>query len=153
MLAQRPTPCCIAELSGQTGRTDDVGEEDRREHPVGLEQRADAGQEALDLRHDRVLVARPDEVVDAGQFDQRRSGDLAGEIAPVVDGETRGLRAVAVEAAGPRRSGRLPSGGSRCIPGADVATSGTAPVLGTVGCQSSLPVGDSCGSRVAAFPV
>ena len=43
-------PAAVAEVSGELGRADEVGEEDRREHAVGLRGRAHAGQELTDLR-------------------------------------------------------------------------------------------------------
>ena len=54
----------------------------------GSRQRSDACHEVLDLATIGVLVAGPDEVVDAGQLDEYLAPvDVLGEIASVLDAE------------------------------------------------------------------
>ena len=50
------TPTPIAELGGPLGRADDVGEQDRCQHAVGVNGCSRPGQEFLDLIDDRVDV-------------------------------------------------------------------------------------------------
>ena len=64
-------PAAVAELGGVLGRAHDVGEEDRREHPLADGRGGAAGDELLDLVEHRVLVAGDEEVVRAGQLDAR----------------------------------------------------------------------------------
>ena len=79
-------PAAVAELGRLCGRADDVGEEDGREHAVGLggipaAALADSGEEALDL----VARAAPDRrerhVPLARQLDEARAGNLVGGVA------------------------------------------------------------------------
>jgi hypothetical protein len=63
------------------GRVDDVGEQHGQHRP--LPAAAPAGQELLDLPHQRVGVAGRRHVVDPGQLDQPRAGQVLAEIAGV----------------------------------------------------------------------
>ena len=86
----RASPSSAASLR----RPDDVGEHHGREHPAWIEHRSNARHEILDLGNDRVLIARPDEVVGAGQLDVLRTRDVLGEVPPVRDAEAHGRLAV-----------------------------------------------------------
>jgi hypothetical protein len=60
-------PPSVSELGQSLGRADDVGEKDRREHPVevgllGIHAR----EEALDFADERVRMGCPGEVIEAG---------------------------------------------------------------------------------------
>jgi hypothetical protein len=59
-------PAPIAQGCGAFGRADDVGEEDRREHPIRLRNRSRAGEELLDLVRDGVGVPGREPVVGTG---------------------------------------------------------------------------------------
>ena len=65
VVGEQGLPADVAELGRPLGRADDVGEQDGRQHASRLGRRPDAGDERLDLGDHRVLVAGPDEVVDA----------------------------------------------------------------------------------------
>ena len=67
-------PAPVAELARPLGRADDVGEQHRGEHAVGLGAGRDAGQELLDLVERSRPVADPRQVVVARQLDERAPG-------------------------------------------------------------------------------
>ena len=85
--ASRRLPADVAELGGASRRSDDVGEQDRREHSPRIGRGSDTRDEVLDLRHDRFLVAGPDQVVGSGQLDVSGVGNVLGEVAAVLDAE------------------------------------------------------------------
>ena len=78
-------PVAVAQLRGPLSRADDVGEQHGGQHAVGLGSVARSGQELLDLVDDGVLIAKPPQVVDAGELDKFRAGDSVGQVAAVVD--------------------------------------------------------------------
>ena len=76
VLVEQLAPAPVAELGRALGRADDVGEEHGREHAIRLGPGPDAREELLDLVDDRVGIARPDEVLVAGELDELRARDL-----------------------------------------------------------------------------
>ena len=78
-------PGVIAELADAFRRADDVGEEDRRQHPVCLRRRPGAGDELLDLIDDRILILGPPGVIGAGKLDQPRARDVGRDVASLLD--------------------------------------------------------------------
>ena len=66
---------------------DDVGEQHRRQHAIGLGFAARACQKLLGFADDAVdQVGFPERVViNAGQFDELRSGDMVGDVASRLD--------------------------------------------------------------------
>ena len=133
---EQVAPAPVAELRRPLGRADDVGEEHRREHAVGLGHRgATPVRNSSISSSERVLVADPRQVVVARQLDEPRAGDLLGDVAALLDVHDRGRRvrcrtsvgtwivgstcadvdlacSCAVERAAPRRGSRA-CGGSR----------------------------------------
>ena len=79
-----PSTCCRPSQRG-VGRADDIGEQDRGQHPIGHRHRPHAGDEILDFRRDGVAPATQGNVVHAGQLDQFRIVDVLGQIAAVLD--------------------------------------------------------------------
>ena len=73
MPLQQLAPAPVAELGRLLGRADDVREEDRREHAVGLRPAARAGQELLDLVDNRIGITGPQRVRVSRQLDELRS--------------------------------------------------------------------------------
>ena len=59
MALQQRTPGTVAECCRPFGRADDVGEQDRREHPVAAGRAAHACEEVLDLTAGRILISDP----------------------------------------------------------------------------------------------
>ena len=62
--------------------------QDRREHAIERRPRAragGAGHEPLDLVDERILIADKRQVVLAGQLDEERAGDPAGDVAAFLD--------------------------------------------------------------------
>jgi hypothetical protein len=82
VLVQQCAPLPVAERGRTNRRVHDIGEQDGRKHPVRLGERPDPGRELLDLADDRLLVAGPDEVVDARQLNELRAWNVLGEVAP-----------------------------------------------------------------------
>lgn len=78
-------PLVIAQLRGHFGRPNDVGKEDCCQNPVQLEILPGTGKELRGFVENRVLVARPDEVIDALQLDQLRSRDAFDEVMGLLD--------------------------------------------------------------------
>ena len=76
-----PLPSSVAELRLLPGRVDDVGEQDRREHLVGLPDRPPAGHELLHLVDDRVGVSDEWQMIHPGELHVRRTLDLVGDVA------------------------------------------------------------------------
>ncbi len=60
-------PCAVPQLRGALGRTDDVGEEDRRQSALRARRADRAGQKTLDLAHRFLEIAHPEHVVAAGK--------------------------------------------------------------------------------------
>ena len=58
---------------------------DRRQHAVGVDRIVAVAEEVLDGVEHRVLVADERQVIVAGQLDQRRARDPAGDVAAFVD--------------------------------------------------------------------
>jgi len=59
VVVQEIAPAVVAEQGGALGRTDDVGEDDRRQQALGIRPAAHAGDELLDLVDHRSGVAHP----------------------------------------------------------------------------------------------
>src|SRR5688572_15660093 len=78
-------PAAIAELGRPTGRVDDVGEEYRSQHAVGVGRLPHSRHELLDLVHDRVARVAPRQVIDAVELDVLRSRDVGTEEAAGTD--------------------------------------------------------------------
>ena len=76
---EQSLPGGIADLGRLLGGSDDVGEQHRCEHAIGLGYVANTCQEFLHLTDQRLWFARPREVVGAGQLDEATVGDLRGE--------------------------------------------------------------------------
>ena len=74
------TPLAVAQLSGALGGADDVGEQHRRQHSVGVGGGAYTGQEFFDLVDVSVAVASEDEVVGPGYLNQPAAGDALGQV-------------------------------------------------------------------------
>jgi hypothetical protein len=85
MPLQHIAPRAVAERCGTRRRVDDVGEQDGRQHAVGVAGRTHAGHELLDLVQHDVLVADPRDVVVARQLEEPRVRDVAGDPAALVD--------------------------------------------------------------------
>ena len=78
-------PARIAKRRRMGRGVDDVREEHGREHAFGLADAARAGEEALCLVEDRVVVLRAVGMVGALQLDEARSRDDVGQVAPGAD--------------------------------------------------------------------
>ena len=63
MARQKLAPGGVAQLRSALGRTDDVREQDRRQHTIRILDALLAGDELLDLIEDRVVVSDVKEVV------------------------------------------------------------------------------------------
>ena len=72
-------PAGVSQPRGRYGRADDVNEQHRREHAIGFGYVANTCQEFLDLADQCLRLARPGEVVGAGQLDEATVRDLRGE--------------------------------------------------------------------------
>src|SRR5438105_9845287 len=59
-------PFAVAEVGGARRRGDDVGEQHRRQHAIGLDGGSAAGDELLDRVEDRILVTDEPEMIRAG---------------------------------------------------------------------------------------
>ena len=77
VLAEQLTPPTVPELGCAVGRSDDVGEEDRREHPVANRGRGTSRDELLDLVDHRVLISRDEQMVRARKLNLARARDPA----------------------------------------------------------------------------
>ena len=66
VVVQEIAPPSVAERGGARGRADDVGEDDGREHPVGLEAAPHAGEEFFDLVEQQCGLPHPVKGVGAG---------------------------------------------------------------------------------------
>ena len=85
MLLEEDAPRAVAEACRGLGRTDDVGEQDRSEHAVDVGGRAHAGEEFLHFVEHCVLVPYPRQMIDAGELDQARTGDVPRQEASFLD--------------------------------------------------------------------
>ena len=94
LILEQLAPALIAKLARTLGRLDDVGEEERREHPVGFRCGASSRQELLDLAEDRVGVPGPGPVVAAGELDEPCARDMLSDVAPMLDADERIVRAM-----------------------------------------------------------
>jgi hypothetical protein len=77
VLVEKLAPAPVAEGGGALRRADDVGEDERLQHPVGVGRVARAGQELLRLLEDPLRVD-PRHVVLAGQLEEARPGNALG---------------------------------------------------------------------------
>jgi len=89
---QQVSPRAIAELGRVLGRADNVGEQHCGEPPVDRCGGARTGDELLDLGDKRALIARPDQVVSAGQLDVPRPIDVGSEVPAMVGMEAGRIR-------------------------------------------------------------
>src|SRR5207253_1400894 len=85
MTLEQLTPAAIAELRGGAGGVDDVGEQDRREHPLGLRRVATPRQELLHLTKGDLRALVPDGVIVAGQLHELGVRYVLGQPATVPD--------------------------------------------------------------------
>jgi protein kinase-like protein len=85
-------PRPVAVLDREPGRPHDVGEQDGGQDPVGFGQRPDTGHELLDLADERVLIARPHELVVAGELHVPGARNVVGHVAPVTGRDRVGPR-------------------------------------------------------------
>ena len=85
MPVQEVTPAAVPGPGGALGRADDVGEQNRGQHPVRLRSPAGPGQELLYLIQGSILVPDVDKVVTAGQLHILRLRDVGGQIPAVAD--------------------------------------------------------------------
>ena len=69
-------PRAVADLGRALGRADDVGEQDGRQHPLGRAGGARAGDELLELVHERVGVVEEDDALAARQLDEAGAGHV-----------------------------------------------------------------------------
>ena len=74
------------ESSRQLRRSNDVGEQDRREHTVDVLHVSLSRQELLDLVQHRVLVRAPGFVISSRQLKEAGRRDPVGDVAPCFDG-------------------------------------------------------------------
>ena len=79
MLFEKLQPAAITPIHDRLGRADNVGEEHRGEHAVGLTGRLDSGQQFLDFVDNRVPSLRPPGMIHARHFDKARTRDVFGE--------------------------------------------------------------------------
>ena len=75
-------PCLVAEARCLFRRSDDVGEEHRRQHAIVLQHLSLAGDELLHGGKNPLGVALVVEVVDAVDLDESGVGDVVSEVAP-----------------------------------------------------------------------
>jgi hypothetical protein len=76
----------VAQLSCLLGRADDVGKENRSQHPVDRHHRARTGQELLDGIGDLGnIVTDKRHVVDSGELEVAGTGDMFGQIASTLN--------------------------------------------------------------------
>ena len=89
MGGEQVPPAPIAHFNRRTGGVDDIREQDRREHTVGLGAMPHTGEELLDLVEDRVGITDKGDVIDPRQFDVLRARDSLGHVSAVLDGKLR----------------------------------------------------------------
>ena len=108
MPVEQLAPTAVAEFGHLLGRTDDVGEEDGRQHAIGLGRLPlaglEVGEEPLDLCEERFRVALPRGEVVAGKLDEPRAANVLGEVASAPNVEPDQLRAVQNERRYPDRA-------------------------------------------------
>ncbi len=76
MTVQQFPPALVADLGGVAGRVDYIGEQDRRQYPVGLWRRPLSGQGFLDLVDECVCVANEMQMSIARQLDVFRARNV-----------------------------------------------------------------------------
>src|SRR4029077_9481445 len=82
MIVEKIAPAAVAQLSSLLSRADDVGEENRSQHPIGRHRRARTGQELLDgIGHLGNVVTDKRHVVDSRELEVAGTGDMFGKIA------------------------------------------------------------------------
>src|SRR6478752_10436805 len=77
---EQAEPAAVADAGRGHRRVDDVGEQDRGEHAVGIGRMVRSCQELLDLRKHRVGVPEPQHVI-AGLLEVARPGEVISEVA------------------------------------------------------------------------
>jgi hypothetical protein len=81
MSSEQIAPGSIAEAGRPLGRSDDVGEENRREHAIVIERLVLACDELLHSRKNAVDIALVVEVLDAVDLHEARPCDVVGQVA------------------------------------------------------------------------
>ena len=89
MLIEHVAPRAIPHLRGHRRRVDDVGEQQGREHAIGIGAGARPGQELLDLVEQRVDALREREMVGSRQLDEPRPLDRRGRLAGMLDRDSQ----------------------------------------------------------------
>ncbi len=89
----QPGPTPIADLDRPLGGAHEIGEEDGRQHPVGVRPPAHAGEEILDLVDDLVGLD-PRQVVISLQLDEPCARNAVGKVAALLDARIAVARAV-----------------------------------------------------------
>jgi len=74
-MIQKVSPSAVAELGRASGRVDDVREQQRRQHPIGVGPRSDAGEELLDLADQLIDALGIGELIGTRQLDEPRAPD------------------------------------------------------------------------------
>jgi len=75
VLVEQVATAPVAQLGGQRGRVHDVGEQQRRQHPIRVGPGAGAGEELLELVHQAVDAFGERQMVGARQLDELRALD------------------------------------------------------------------------------
>jgi hypothetical protein len=70
VLVEHVPPAPVSQLRGEGGGVDNVGEQQRREHPIRVGPRPDTGGELFDLIQQAVDALRERQMVDARQLDE-----------------------------------------------------------------------------------
>src|SRR4029453_14193704 len=84
---QQLSPATIPQPRGLLSRADDVGEKHGGQHPLGLGNTPDAGQELLNQVEDKLRRIPDNRPVSSGKFDEPRTGDMLDQVASMLDGE------------------------------------------------------------------
>jgi hypothetical protein len=95
-------PLAIAELGCASRRPDEIGEQHRRQHAVGIGGPS-TGEELLNRHQHRVGIAKRQRAVGTIELDQRRAGDVLREVAGMIHGHAREVAAMEHERPGADR--------------------------------------------------
>src|ERR1051325_10869351 len=85
MCRQRPFPSLIAKGTGATRGVHDVQKENRSEHAIDWCTRDPASDEPLGFVQNTISIACEERMIEPGQFDELRVGDVSDEVSRVVD--------------------------------------------------------------------
>ena len=89
VLVEQVATAPVAQLGGQRGRVHDVGEQQRRQHPIRVGPGAGAGEELLELVHQAVDAFGERQMVGARQLDEPRALDRGRGHAGLLHGHDR----------------------------------------------------------------